>query len=205
VAKLPRSPELPLVRRPGDLHRVPRSVALWRIHGTAGPHVTPWNRLRYYGPTTSRFDPQPSPPGWSERGVTYAATDVATCLAEVFAAARVVDVERRVPYLTGWPPTRVLTLLDLTGTWPIRNGASHLLTTGSKATCRSWARAIDTEWPDLDGLWSVSTMTGRPTVTLFTAAADAFPARPSFSRPLSSPALRRALETAAAEVGYRLV
>jgi hypothetical protein len=64
---------------------------------------------------------------------------------------------------------------------------------------------VDTEWPDLDGLWSVSTMTGRPTVTLFTAAADAFPYRPAFSRPLSSPALQGALVTAAAEIGYRVV
>jgi hypothetical protein len=61
------------------------------------------------------------------------------------------------------------------------------------------------EWPDIDGLWSVSTMTGKPTVTLSTVAADAFPARPSFSRPLSSPVLRRALERATAEIGYRLV
>jgi hypothetical protein len=71
--------------------------------------------------------------------------------------------------------------------------------------CRAWARAVDTEWPDLDGLWSVSTMTGRPTVTLFTSAADAFPRRPSFSRPLSSPALQGALAAAASEIGYRVV
>lgn len=205
MAKLPRTPELPLVRRPGDLRRLPRSAALWRVHATAGPHVTPWNRLRHFGPTTSRFDPQPPPPRWSERGVTYAATDVVTCLAEVFAASRVVDVGRRAPYLTGWRPTRVLTLLDLTETWPIRNGASHLLTSGPKSVCRAWARAVDTEWPDLDGLWSVSTMTGRPTVTLFTPAADAFPRRPAFSRPLASPALQGALATAAAEIGYRVV
>ena len=205
MARLPRTPELPLVRRPGDLHRIPRSAALWRVHATAGPHVTPWNRLRHFGPTTSRFDPQRPPPGWSERGVTYAATDVVTCLAEVFAASRVVDGSRRAPYLTGWQPTRVLTLLDLTATWPIRNGASHLLTSGPKSVCRAWAHAVDTEWPGLDGLWSVSTMTGRPTVTLFTAAADAFPRRPAFSRPLSSPALQGALVTAAAEIGYRVV
>ncbi len=205
MARLPRTPELPLVRRPGDLHRIPRSAALWRVHATAGPHVTPWNRLRHFGPTTSRFDPQPPPPEWSERGVTYAATDVVTCLAEVFAGSRVVDGSRRSPYLTGWQPTRVLTLLDLTGTWPIRNGASHLLTSGPKSVGRAWARAVDTEWRDLDGLWSVSTMTGRPTVTLFTAAADAFPRRPAFSRPLSSPALQGALSTAAAEIGYRVV
>jgi hypothetical protein len=205
VAKLPRTPELPLVRRPGDLHRIPRIAVLWRVHATAGPHVTPWNRLRYFGPTTSRFDPQPPPARWSERGVTYAATEVVTCLAEVFAASRVVDVGRRAPYVTGWRPTRTLTLLDLTGTWPVRNGASHRLATGPKSVCRAWARAVDTEWPDLDGLWSVSSMTGQPMVTLFTAAADAFPRRPAFSRPLASPALQGALAAAAAEIGYRVV
>ena len=205
MAKLPRTPELPLVRRPGDLHRIPRIAVLWRVHATAGPHVTPWNRLRYFGPTTSRFDPQPPPAGWSERGVTYAATEVVTCLAEVFAASRVVDVGRRAPYVTGWRPTRTLTLLDLTGTWPVRNGASHGLATGPKSVCRAWARAVDTEWPDLDGLWSVSSMTGQPMVTLFTAAADAFPRRPAFSRPLASPALQGALAAAAAEIGYRVV
>ena len=138
--------------------------------------------------------------------MTYAATDVVTCLAEVFAASRVVDVGRRAPYLTGWRPTRVLTLLDLTETWPIRNGASHLLTSGPKSVCRAWARAVDTEWPDLDGLWSVSTMTGRPMVTLFTAAADAFPATAGVLATAGQPGPPgRALATAAAEIGYRLV
>ncbi len=203
--KLPLDPELPLVRRPGDLHRLTRSTALWRVHATAGPYVTPWDRLRYVGPTTSRFDPQPPPQHLSDRGVTYASLDVATVRAEAYQQTRVVDVHRRAPYLTGWLPTRTLTLLDLTGTWPIRNGASHVLTIGPKAVCRAWARAVDEQWPELDGLWTVSSMTGRPTVALFTAAADAFPSRPAFSRPLSTPALQGALRQAAAEIGYRVV
>ena len=208
MVKLPPEPTLPLVRHPGDLHRLGRTTALWRVHPTAGPYVTPWDRLRYVGPTTSRFDPQPPPPGRGVRGVrgvTYASLDVATVLAEAFQQTRVVDAHRRAPYLTGWRPARTLTLLDLTGTWPIRNGASHTLTTGPKSVCRAWARAIDEQWPDLDGLWTVSTMTGRPTVALFTAAADAFPRRPAFSRPLSTPALRGALLHAAADIGYRVV
>ncbi len=203
--KLPLAPALPLVRRPDDLHRICRDTALWRVHPTAGPHVTPWDRLRYVGPTTSRFDPQPPPSGRSDRGVTYASLDVATVLAEAFQRTRVVDVHRRAPYLTGWQPARTLTVLDLTGTWPIRNGASHVLTAGPKTVCRAWARAIDEQWPDLDGLWTVSTMTGRPAVTLFTTAADAFPRRPAFSRPLSTPALQGALTQAAADIGYRVV
>lgn len=203
--KLPPQPSLPLVRRQGDLHRLGRSSALWRVHPTAGPYVTPWDRLRYVGPTASRFDPQPSPFGRSDRGVTYASLDVATVLAEAFQQTRVIDVHRRAPYLTGWRPARPLTLLDLTGTWPIRNGASHVLTSGPKTVCRAWARAIDEQWPDLDGLWTVSTMTGQPTVALFTSAADAFPRRPAFSRPLSTPALQGALRQAATDIGYRVV
>jgi len=137
--------------------------------------------------------------------VTYTGLDVPTVIAEVFQLTRVIDTHRRAPYLTSSQPTRTLSLLDLTGTWPLRNGASHLLTSGPKRVCRQWARAIDGRWPDLDGLWSVSTMTGHPMLTLFTAAADAFPERPSFSRPLTTPALRGSLPAAAEGIGYRLV
>ena len=154
MARLPRTPELPLVRRPGDLpaYRLRRAVA---GHATAGPHVTPWNRLRYFGPTTSRFDAA-APAGVVGAWVsTDAATDVVTCLAEVFAASR---GRRRAAGAVRSPAAAdpALTLLDLTATWPIRNGASHLLTSGPKSVCRAWARAVDTEWHRPDGLWSVS-------------------------------------------------
>ena len=205
MVKLPRIPPGPLIRRPGDVHTHRGTLALWRVHQTAGPHVTPWDELRYFGPTTSRFDPQRPPPALPSRGVTYAALDVPTVLAEAFQRTRVVDTTRRVPYLTGWRPARALLLLDLTGTWPIRNGASHVLTSGPKSVCRQWAAAIDARWPDLDGMWAVSTMTGHPTVVLFTHAADAFPPRPSFSRPLTTPALASSLHGAVAAIGYRIV
>lgn len=102
--KLPRIPPGPLIRRPGDVHTHRGTLALWRVHQTAGPHVTPWDELRYFGPTTSRFDPQRPPPALPSRGVTYAALDVPTVLAEAFQRTRVVDTTRRVPYLTGWRP-----------------------------------------------------------------------------------------------------
>ena len=203
--KLPQVPPGPLTRRPGDLHLVRRNVALWRVHLSAGPQVTPWDQLRFVGPTASRFDPRAPPTHVSSRGVTYAGLDVPTVIAEMFQLTRVIDTHRRAPYLTRWQPTRTLSLLDLTGTWPLRNGALHLLTSGPKRVCRQWAQAINGQWPDLDGSWSVSTMTGHPMLTLFTAAADAFPARPSFSRPLTTPALRGSLRTAAEGIGYRLV
>jgi hypothetical protein len=40
---------------------------------------------------------------------------------------------------------------------------------------------------------------------LWTAAADSFPARPSFSHALAAPLLRGLLQTVVDEVGYRLV
>lgn len=65
----------------------------------------------------------------------------------------------------------------------LRNGASHSLASEPRATCRTWARAIAETWPDLDGLWSPSTLTGRINVT---PAADTFPASPDFSEYLDA-------------------
>ncbi len=201
---LPPAPEA-LEREDGDLVALASHTVLWRAHRCAGEHVVPWHQLRYWGPTGARFDPQPPPPGPSERGVGYTALDVATCLAEVFQQTRVIDTSRGAPYLTAWRPTRPLHLLDLTGGWPIRNGASHVMNTGPHELCRAWARAVVTRWPELDGLWHVSAMTGRPEVTLFTAAAATFPHRPLFSRPLADPGTRGWIAAAADLIGYAVV
>jgi hypothetical protein len=204
VVKLPLPPA-ELHYRPGDFHRLGNHV-LWRIHRTSGEHVVAWNALRYWGPATAaRFDPQPPPPSISERGVSYAALDVPTALAEVFQQTRVINTRRADPFLTAWRPTRSLQLLDITGEWPIRNGASFTLNTGPRDYSRAWARAIHGAWPELDGLWHRSSMTGQCIVTLFTHAADSFPARPLFSAPLGHPGLRADLLAAADQIGFRTV
>jgi RES domain-containing protein len=201
---LPPAPEA-LTLEEGDLAPVARHTVLWRLHRTAGENVIAWNALRFWGPSHARFDPQQPPPGPSDRGVSYAALDITTCLAELFQDRRAVDTVRGAPYLTAWRPGRTLHLLDLTGTWPIRNGASHLINTGPHDLCRAWARAIDSRWADLDGLWHVSAMTGEPEIALFTAAADTFPPRPLFSRPLSDPGTRGWVAAAAEQIGYDLI
>ena len=48
-------------------------------------------------------------------------------------------------------------------------------------------------------------MTGADAITLFTHAADSFPARPLVSLPLEHPGLRGHLLDAAAMIGYRVV
>jgi len=198
----PPPPAAALTLEPDDLCAVAEHTVLWRLHRTAGAHVVPWNQLRYAGPTSARFDPHID---GERRGVSYAALDVPTALAEVFQDRRVINLTRDAPYLTAWRPRRSLRLLDLSGTWPVRNGASHAINTGRHDYCRAWAQSVHTRWPDLDGLWHTSAMTGAPAVTLWTAAALAFPAAPDFSRPLADPGLRGWISVAAAGIGYDVV
>lgn len=203
--KAPRSPPERLVRESHDV--VEHTRTLWRVHRTKGEHVLPWNTLRTYGPLPSmRWDPHPGlRPGSGADGVLYAAADVATSLAEVYQTTRVIDTRAGAPTLTAWKPVRPLRLLDLSGTWLLRNTVSTALLAAPRSTCRRWARAIYTTWPDLDGLRVPSTMTGRPSVVMWSAAADSIPETPSFSRPLTHPLVWSIAQAAAAEIGYRIL
>lgn len=179
---------------------------LWRIHRTRGEHVLAWNGLRSYGPLPSmRWDPHPGlQPSVHAEGVLYAAADIATGLAEVYQTTRVIDTGAGAPVVTGWDPRRPLRLLDLSDTWLVRNNASAALLSAPRSTCRRWARAICGSWPDLDGLYVPSTLTGRLNVVLWTAAGDSFPAMPAFSRPLGDPLVWSIAQAAAVEIGYRI-
>lgn len=203
--KVPRTPPERLTKEPGD--GVNYTGILWRVHRTTGEHVRPWNALRTYSPLRSmRWDPHPSPqPAEHSDGVLYAASDVASTLAEVYQSTRVIDTRAGAPRLTAWEPTRPLQLLDLSGTWLLRNAASAALLAAPRSTCRRWARAIYASWPELDGLQVPSTMTGRINVVLWTAAADAMPTAPSFSRPLTQPLVWSLAHAAAAEIGYQIL
>lgn len=132
----------------------------------------------------------------------YAAQDWATCLAEVYQANREVRVLRRDPFITGFELTRSLWLLDLRDTWVVRIGASHTLNTGPEHVCRAWSRSLRAAYPDVDGLATVSAMTGRPSCTLYAPAVSALPAHPGFSMPLAHGGLRPRILAAADEIGY---
>jgi RES domain len=203
--KAPRTPPQQLIREPHDL--ADYTATLWRVHCTEGEHVLPWNTLRTFGPLPSmRWDPHPGPqPMSGAEGVLYAAVDVATSLAEVHQTTRVIDTRAGAATLIAWLPRRRLRLLDLSGTWLLRNTASAALLATPRSTCRRWARAIYTTWPELDGLYVPSTLTGRPNVVLWNAAADSIPAMPSFSRPLAHPLVWSIARAAAAEIGYYIL
>jgi hypothetical protein len=203
--KVPRTPPYPLVKDPEDVVAV--APMLWRVHRTAGAHVMEWNALRRVGPLpTMRFDPHPPPLGAHLEGVLYAACDLPTALAEALQATRLIDVVSDRPRLTAWTPTRPLSLLNLAGTWALRNGAAQSLAAAPRSTCRAWARAVRAAWPDLDGLQAPSTMTGVLTAVLWDPAADSFPGAPAFSRQLADPMLRAIAERVAVDaLGYAVL
>lgn len=202
--KAPRVPPHPLACEPTD--PIDYTGILWRVHRTTGAHVLPWNALRTFGPLPSmRWDPHPgSQPGPHSEGVLYCAVDAATALAEAFQTTRLIGSGDGASQLTAWEPTRPLRLLDLSGTWLIRNGASAALTAGSRATCRSWAREIHTRWPHLDGVAVPSTMTGSLNIVLWNAARDSMPTSPAFSRALAHPLVWSIAQAAAQRIGYRI-
>lgn len=204
MVKVPRRPPKPLHRRDGDVLTL-RPV-LWRIHRTVGAKVLPWNGFRQFGPVSGcRWDPHPLPPyDWPGYGVSYAATDLVTAVAEVFQTTRRVQTIVGAPYATSWSPTRDLRLLDLTGDWALRNEAAHALASASRPTCRAWARAIHERWDDLDGLWFRSTMTGLPAVVLFERAGDSMPLRPGFSKALGSSGLWPVIAQCAERIRYAI-
>jgi hypothetical protein len=207
VEKLPSPPRTDTLRELGaDVVAVAPHTVLWRVQPTNGPHVVAWDELRHFGPVPGgRFDPHRSPPREQREGVQYLAVDLPTALAEHFQATRVVDRRRRAPAVVAWRPTRTLELCDLTGSWPVRVGASHVINTGSRERCQEWARAIRTAFPDLDGLWSTSSMTGEPCVTLFRPARSAFPEAPDLSQLLAHPGITPWLAASCREIGFHLL
>lgn len=202
AAKVPRRPPRELHHTAEDLVIVQRPV--WRIHPTSGRHVLAWSQLREYGPVmTSRWDPQQAPPSpQPDRAVMYVAMDLRTAAAEVLQTTRTIDTSSRAPHATSWTPTRPWQLLDLTGDWPLRNGAASAPTAAPRTTCRAWAQAIHSQWPHLDGLLTRSTMTAEPMPVLYAHAADTFPTAPDFSEPLSAPLIWSVMQQAAASIGY---
>lgn len=205
MVKLPARPPTHLNITNNDLAILPVGTVLWRIHPTSGARVTPWNTLRFYGPTSSRFDPHPVPIGvHAEYGVAYTALDPYTTFAEVYQRARTINRAARRPYLTAWRTIRPLALLDLTGSWPAANGASHAINTGRHDYCRAWARAIHDHPAHVDGLLHTSAMAGSRAATLFTPAQDSFPAAPELSRALLDPALGLIVNVAAQRFDYAI-
>jgi hypothetical protein len=206
LPKLPRPPPAADLARIQTAWRVvPAGTTLFRVYFRGGPHPGAWDRFRHYGPTNARFDHHEPPPRIQDRGVLYAAGHSRTPLAEVFQASRTIDARHDEPWLVGFKLSTDVRLLDLTGLWPTRAGASMAITSGPRQVARRWSGAIYEAYPAAAGLWYGSSMDGdAPCVALFERAAEALPALPSFHRALADETPRAFLETCGeALVHYR--
>jgi hypothetical protein len=166
--------------------------------------------MRIFGPTTARFDHHladtAGEPRDQARAIQYLALDGITPLAEVFQDTRVIDRAARSPWLVAYELITDLELLDLTGTFMTRAGASMLINCGSRPRARAWSRVFYEAYPRIQGLYYASCMRGnRPSLALYERGEAAIPPHPSFHRALSDQALRLMLRNAAVKLNYFLL
>jgi hypothetical protein len=201
-------PKFPAPPAPGGLARVPpeyfvvaNGALLWRIYKRGGSHPMAWNQFRSSGPATSRFDHRECT---CDRRILYAAKDVHTPFAECFQDTRVIDRTLDEPWLVGFKVVRDITLLDLTGPWPTRAGASQALSSGARSRAREWSRRIYEDYAAVEGLYYPSSMHGATyvAVALYERAEDSLPGRPSFHRALADPTLGGLVAQSKASFGY---
>jgi hypothetical protein len=190
---------------------LPRGSTLARVYYTASAHPLPWNELRGYGPLNFRWDHHlPSArdePQDQDRAVYYAASSAVTCLAEVFQATRRIDRVYQAPWLVVFSTLRPLALLDLTGEFATRMGASMAIHSGSRRRARHWGRDLYTAFPGREGILYASSMhDGAPALALNDRVlrAPLFPPHPEFHRALADDLLLDPLKHAARTLGYAL-
>jgi RES domain len=190
-----------------EIHLLPAGAVLWRITFRAGAHPSPWNGFRTFGPTNARFDHHPAPARrHRKRAILYASDSGPTSIAEVFQQTRVVDRFADTPALAAFQLIRDLQLLDLTGAWPTRAGASMAIHSGSRGKARAWSRAIYAAYPDVEGLRYASSMNAnQPAFALYERARSSLPPAAALDVLLATPALAAPLAAAAIQLGYALV
>ncbi|MGH3090686.1 MAG: RES domain-containing protein, partial [Rubrobacteraceae bacterium] len=83
---------------------LPSGRLLFRLYFRGGEYPGSWEGFRSFGPLASaRFDHHPPPRGdHPNLGILYAATEVKTCVAEVFWNTRNINLRRREPWLVGF-------------------------------------------------------------------------------------------------------
>jgi len=162
--------------------------------------------MRWFGPTDARFDHHLPPQAIQDRGILYCADRATAALAEVFQNRRVINRRLRGPRLVAFELASQLELLDLTGTWPTRAGASQAISTGPRSRARLWSRAIYDQYPTVMGLLYPAKMHGGArSLALYERAQSALPALAVFDRALADGAMTSILLKAADDLGYGLL
>jgi len=150
-----------------------------------------------------RFDHHSIPARLQDRAILYGGLRVYTCFAEAFQDTRTIERSRNSPWLAGFELARNVPLLDLTGTWPTKAGASMAINSGRRDRARGWSQRVYEDYPTIEGLYYPSSMdANQPSVALYERAQDALPSRPVFDRALADPALNGAVVKAALLFNY---
>jgi hypothetical protein len=212
MAKFPSSPGMrALARLTPAIYTLRAGTILARIYYSRGEHPQVWNQFRYFGPLNSRWDHHAlgasANPEMQTRGIYYAARDAKTCLAETFQATRRIDRVFQAPWLVAFETLASLKLLDLTGDFATRMGASMAIHSGSRGRARGWARDLYEAYPDVQGiLYAASMHGGQYAIALNERALEEplFPAHPLFHRALADDVMLDPIKHAAREIGYAL-
>jgi len=211
MAKLPREPDLDRLRATGpSLITLGSDHPLHRIYNRGGSHPTRWNSFRYYGPL-ARFDhhlvDDHGDPFLQERGIFYTATDLPTAVAEFFQRnRRRVNRTRNQPWLVSFTLANDVSLLNLTDTFCLRAGASMKLVSGPWIHAQNWSRGFYEAYPEIGGLYYLSSLTNRPAIALYERASIPLnPGSTRLHRALADPLMHKALTVIVDEIRYGLV
>ena len=200
MVKVPRRPDPErLANTDPEWYDSAAGDELWRVYFRGGAHPSRWDRFRAFGPTGARFDHHQNDD--HEQAVLYVARSPVTCLAEVFQKTRTIHRRHRKPVLVGFAGHRPLKLLDLTGAFATRIGASMGLMTGARSVSRTWARGLYAAYPDAQGIAYPSSMHANAlAIVLNERAIGALPLTPDFHKALDDGGLVTVLKNAAREL-----
>ena len=206
MPRVPQHPDLDRLNSTDpEWHPVEPGDELWRVYFRSGEHPSRWNQFRTFGPTDARFDHQLEGQPDTSRAVMYLALSPVTCLAEVFQKTRTIHRAHRKPALVGFAMTSSLKLLDLTGMFPTRIGASMGLMTGARSAGRNWARGLYAAYPEAQGLAYPSSMHANAVAIVLNDRAnlaEALPRSPGFHKAVDDASMIGLLKNAARKLGY---
>lgn len=212
---MPKFPDSPgaavLARLEPAIVELRAGTRLARVYYSRSRHPLAWNAFRHFGPLNARWDHHlvdaSGAPHLQARGIYHAARDARTCFAEFFQATRRIDRAFQAPWLVIVELACDLELLDLTGAFATRMGASMAIHSRSRVRARGWARELYSAFPRIQGIQFAASMNaGAPAVVLNERAESKgpFAAHPLFHRALADDVLLDPLKHAAAELGFAL-
>jgi hypothetical protein len=214
MAKLPEPESIEQLRRiQPEIVTFKAGTEVSRVFFTDVDYPSAWNEFRCFGPTRSRFDhhiaDKHGEACGQDRGIMYLASGgqaAKTCLAEVFQEKRVIDRNSKLPVYVGFALDADIQLLDLSGNFVTKLGASTAIHSGPRAKTRRWAQRLYDAYQQIDGLLYCSSMNGNaPAIALFERGADAIPASNLIHRELRDSAMASVVTLTAREIGYQVV